>query len=67
MGGGLGCVAGGVVEAEVWVGSCRGGWRRCLAEFGGILVIWWIFGDLSRKTIFALFLCQGSLLRSAVR
>jgi hypothetical protein len=42
-------------------------WRRCLADFGGILVIWWVFGDLGQKTIFALFLCQGSLSQSAVR
>jgi hypothetical protein len=38
-----------------------------LAEFGGILVIWWDFGGLGQKTIFAVSICQGSLLRSAVR
>ena len=57
----------GVVVVGGWVGSGRSGWCRCLAEFGGILVIWCVFGDLGQKTIFAIFLCQGSLSRSAVR
>ena len=50
-------------SGRIWWHLARGG-QTVDSRFGWV---WCGFGDLGQKTIFAVFLCRGSLLWSAVR